>query len=150
MAVKETGFPDRTFFEIFDGECNGKSAGKIYSIQVKDWKNYFVDREGNYVQTAAVVDADITDQTLYYRADHLRVVPTKGLQAFLAKRGITLSGVVWVTPYAFSWLREGEFDPTEDDDPIVIPEFEEPELVDNSKKIWLLAALAALALLSDE
>lgn len=146
--VTDTGYPNRTFFELFDGACNGKTADKIYSIQVADWKKYFVDSAGNYVPTAAVVDEDATDQSLVNRGDHLRVIPTKALVAFMKKRGVTLSGAVYVTPLAFDWERNGEFE-NPDDEPIVIPEFEEPKVESNGKKILLALAVAAISLFSE-
>lgn len=108
--VTDAGYPNRTFFELFDGACNGKTADKIYSIQVADWKKYFVDSAGNYVPTAAVVDEDATDQSLVNRGDHLRVIPTNALVDFLQTRGVTLNSAVYVTPLAFDWKDQAQAD----------------------------------------
>lgn len=163
-GIKDYGFPDRTFFEIFDAPCNGRSANKIYSVQVKDWKKLFskmvqkgdaqqdvnVQREYDheYVPTAAVVQVDM-DQSVP-KGGHLRVLASNALVKFLKQQGVELSSSeIYVTPNAFEWTREGEFDP-ETNEPFIPSEDDEPaENQKQGKKRALLAlAVAALSLLS--
>lgn len=101
----ELGYPDRTFFELFAGE---HPSDKIYSVQVKDWKEYFTPKHANYekpeyIPTPAVVRVGDDYFMMDDREQHLRVQPTAELVEFLAERGVELPGEIYVQPLGFAW-----------------------------------------------
>ena len=146
------GFPNRTFFELYAGE---HPSEKIYSVQVKDWEQFFstpiqkgsqenTHIESVYQDTAAVVQVDL-DQVMTNHESHMQVEPTADLVAFMDSRGITLPDTIYIQPLAFAWSRDGEFEIEEDymDEP-------QPDSGNNGSKtkaIWA-ALVAALALLN--
>lgn len=152
MAVVDYGFPNRTFFELYDGE---HPSEKIYSVQVKDWEQFFStpiqkgSQENTHIEyvyqdTAAVVQVDL-DQVMTNHESHMQVEPTADLVAFMDSRGITLPDTIYVQPLAFAWSRDGEFEVEEE---MVEPQPDGgKEKGSKTKAIWA-ALVAALALLN--
>lgn len=101
----EFGYPDRTFFELFAGE---HPSDKIYSVQVKDWKKYFLLKYADfekpeYIPTPAVVRVGDSMFIQENREQHLRVEPTAELIKFLDQRGVKIPSEIYVQPMGFAW-----------------------------------------------
>lgn len=101
----EFGYPDRTFFELFAGE---HPSDKIYSVQVKDWKKYFLPKDADletpeYIPTPAVVRVGDSMFVMENREQHLRVEPTAELIEFLAAHGVQIPSEIYVQPMGFAW-----------------------------------------------
>lgn len=154
MTVVDYGFPNRTFFEIYAGEHPSK---KIYSVQVKDWEQFFsipiqkgsqenIHTEYIYQDRAAVAQVDLS-QVMTNHKSHMQVEPTADLVAFMNSRGISLPDTIYVQPLAFAWSRDGEFEIEEDID-VVNPQPGEPQPdsgeKNGSKTKAILAAIVAV------
>lgn len=124
MAKLNYGYPDRVYFEIFDGQ---HPAEKIYSVQVADWDS-FVQSEA---PVAAVVQSDF-NQAISQTADHLKVNPTMELSEFMQDRNIDLPGEIYIKSEAFTWQDNGE---------------QEQSSKGGKAKVILAAIVAAVALL---
>lgn len=162
MSVRDYGFPSRTFFELYNGQCNGRTADKLYSIQVAEWKEFFAkpvwdnvqhdvyekpDRM-QYTPTAAVVDVDVSDQSII-RGEHIRVVPTVALAAFLNSKGFSCPNEIWINPDALAWKEYGEPDPETGEPFIPTPDDESYGGTNKSNsKVFLAALVAIVSLLS--
>lgn len=150
------GFPFRTYFELFTGE---HPSSKIYSVQVKDWRDAFsrpvwdnlhhginakLDR---FVCKDRAAVIEVGNQSIKNKQQHLLVEPTADLVSFLADRGITIPNRFYVQPLAFNWSSEDEVVvenavEVEDD---TTPDVSVPK---NKTKAILAAVVAALTLLN--
>lgn len=166
--VRGYGFPDRTFFELYNGQCNGRSADKLYSVQVADWEKFLSKRiidsgheiwetpnvEYKYTPTAAVVDIDVSDQSIKV-GEHIRVVPTVALASFLESKGFGCPSEVWVNPDAFGWKEYGEYEsetgdqffPGKEDEPYNGGTENQSDKKNVNGKVVLAALVAAISLL---
>lgn len=150
--IYEIGYPDRTYFELFSGAHPSK---KIYSVQVKDWKERFSKPKYSKLQHEAYERPDI----LMYepvpavaseeptrpmeKIDHLRVVPTDELIVFLRERGVELPDEIWVQPLAFDWEKSDEYTVEFGGEYDVLP----PNKSNKTKKLLALA-VAIVSLLN--
>lgn len=105
------GIPKGKYFELFAGE---HPSEKIYSVQVKQWFNFFPDVPAA-VNVLVPEYPNGEDGKLYvayqenhvvmnWHGEHLRVRPSLALVGFMASRGIDLPEYVWINPYAFRWM----------------------------------------------
>ena len=150
------GFPSRTYFELFTGE---HPSSKIYSVQVKDWRDAFRKpvwdnlhhdinaKPDRYVYEDRAAVIEVGNQSLENKQQHLLVEPTADLVSFLANRGVTIPNRFYVQPLAFNWPSEDEVvvenDVEVEDD--TTPDVSVPK---NNNKALLAAIIAAISLLS--
>lgn len=153
------GFPDRTYFELFEGTHPSR---KIYSVQVKEWVKEFSKKEVfdrnhdmhlsndeivyKYEDVAAVVQVE--HQKLENEASHLLVEPTADLIKFLKDRGVVIKGDLYVQPLAFDWVDDEK--EIEEEFFVEIPDEPKKEVNQdkNKTKTIIAAAIAVLSLLS--
>lgn len=149
------GFPDRTYFELFEGTHPSR---KIYSVQVNDWKKAFSKKEMfdrnhdmhlsndeivyKYEDVAAVVQVE--HQKLENKASHLLVEPTADLIKFLKDRGVNIKGDLYVQPLAFDWVSEDEVEEVNPD----VPTPSDSEKKKSNTKAIIAALIAAISLLN--